>query len=513
MRGDLAVQPIIGIDGGEGLQGTVFLGGEVGIGDDPKGDPKAEQENQEENRNGEVDFLIHRLPLEDIVEEGTEGTADHVGHGHGQRQAHENGAEDGQAGAIDLQLGIEASGIRGGGHHRHGQERQCAEQLVAHGGRGQSRRSHAHHTTHDGEGLGEVGVVEDHPADADQDQGPDVTQHAGGGGSFKPLEQESLFQGQDDEVEHTPQDEVPGCTVPKSREEPDHAHVEELAGKSLSVAAQGDVDVLAEPGGQGDVPPSPEVGDGGGQVGVVEVFQELKAQHATQADGHVGVAREIEVDVQGVGQHQEPGGQHRGLGGVDRAQVGVNGGQGVAQEDLLGKSYGKAAHARGELVYRVGTGDELIVHVPIADDGARDELGEQGHVGAKGDVASLGVSGASVQVDGVGHDLEGVEADADGEGQPFDGLQHSRQRGDHRQVLNDEIGVLEEHQHAQIETDRQDQPKFRLLGGDFPIFSNGEAREIRHRHREKHDHDVGGLAKAVEDQAQKEQHKIPYLQG
>ena len=51
------------------------------------------------------------------------------------------------------------------------------------------------------------------------------------------------------------------------------------------------------------MPSSPEIRDGGGQVGVVEVLQKLKAQHATQADGHVGVAREIEVDVQGVGQH------------------------------------------------------------------------------------------------------------------------------------------------------------------------------------------------------------------
>ena len=74
----------------------------------------------------------------------------------------------------------------------------------------------------------------------------------------------------------------------------------------------------------------------------------------------------------------------------------------------------------------MGAGDELVVHVPIADDGARNELGEQRHVCSEGDIASLGVGGASVQINGVGHDLEGVEADTNGEGQPLDGLQYPR---------------------------------------------------------------------------------------
>ena len=43
------------------------------------------------------------------------------------------------------------------------------------------------------------------------------------------------------------------------------------------------------------------------------------------------------------------------------------------------------------------TADELVVHVAVADDGARDELGEQGHVSAEGDVAPLGVGLAPVK--------------------------------------------------------------------------------------------------------------------
>ena len=69
-----------------------------------------------------------------------------------------------------LRLGQQSRGVRGGGHHRNHQQGQAAEQLVAHRRRGEAHRTHAEHTAHDGEGLGEVRVVEDHPADADEEE-------------------------------------------------------------------------------------------------------------------------------------------------------------------------------------------------------------------------------------------------------------------------------------------------------------------------------------------------------
>ena len=216
--------------------------------------------------------------------------------------------------------------------------------------------------------------------------------------------------------------------------------------------------------------------------------------------------------MEGIGEHHEPGGEGGGLGSVDRTEVGVEGGQGVAQQDLFGKAHGEAGHTRGELVHRVGTGDELVIHIPIADDGARYELGEEGDVSAEGNVASLGVGASAVEVDGIGHDLEGVEADADGEGQPVDGLDDSRQRRDEREIFQNEIGVLEEHQHAQVEADRQDQPEFGLFGVALPIFTDGKAREVGYGDGEEHDQNVGRLSEAVKDQAQQKQSQIPSLQ-
>ena len=195
LRGDLAVQPALGTDGGEGLQGTVFLGGEVGVGNDPEGDPEAEQKHEEQGRDGDVDLFVHRHPLEDIVEEGAEGTADHVGHRHHKSQTNEKGTKEGQAGALSLNLGEEPRRVGGGGDDRYRQKRQGAQQLVANRGRGESHRSDAHHTAHNGKGLGQVGVVEDHPSHADQEKSPYVTQRTSGGGSFKPLEEEGFLKG------------------------------------------------------------------------------------------------------------------------------------------------------------------------------------------------------------------------------------------------------------------------------------------------------------------------------
>ena len=39
-----------------------------------------------------------------------------------------------------------------------------------------------------------------------------------------------------------------------------------------------------------------------GQVGVVKVLQKVKAEHPPQTDGHVAVAGEVKIDLQGIGQ-------------------------------------------------------------------------------------------------------------------------------------------------------------------------------------------------------------------
>ena len=48
------------------------------------------------------------------------------------------------------------------------------------------------------------------------------------------------------------------------------------------------------------MPPAPEFGDGGRLVRGVEVLGKAEAQQQGDADRHVGIAREIAVDLQGI---------------------------------------------------------------------------------------------------------------------------------------------------------------------------------------------------------------------
>ena len=60
--------------------------------------------------------------------------------------------------------------------------------------------------------------------------------------------------------------------MPKPGTEKHDGLMEGRAPAPLAVAAQGDVQVVPEPAGQGDVPTPPEFLDGGADIGVVEIF-------------------------------------------------------------------------------------------------------------------------------------------------------------------------------------------------------------------------------------------------
>ena len=86
-----------------------------------------------------------------------------------------------------------------------------------------------------------------------------------------------------------------------------------------------ELNVCCEPGGEGDVPSSPEFRDVAGEVGRFEVGHELDAKEFGGADGDVAVAGEIAVDLEG----KVDGSKHEGgtsvLGVVRENVVGIDG--------------------------------------------------------------------------------------------------------------------------------------------------------------------------------------------
>ncbi len=67
-------------------------------------------------------------------------------------------------------------------------------------------------------------------------------------------------------MKDTPENEVLACAVPQAAKQHNKPEVEVLAGFAFAVAAEGNVNVFAKPGGKGDVLASPEFGDAAGEV-------------------------------------------------------------------------------------------------------------------------------------------------------------------------------------------------------------------------------------------------------
>ena len=54
------------------------------------------------------------------------------------------------------------------------------------------------------------------------------------------------------------------------------------------------------------MPPPPKLRGGAGEIGVVEVLQEVEAEHPPEADRHVGIAGEVEINLERIGQRCAP---------------------------------------------------------------------------------------------------------------------------------------------------------------------------------------------------------------
>ena len=108
-------------------------------------------------------------------------------------------------------------------------------------------------------------------------------------------------------MEGTPDDEGPCSAVPESAEEHGKGQVDVGAGGAFLVATERDVEVVAEPCGEGDVPALPEVGEADGSVGVAEVVLNGETEAEGDTDGAGGVAREVAEDLAGESEGANPG--------------------------------------------------------------------------------------------------------------------------------------------------------------------------------------------------------------
>ena len=163
------------------------------------------------------------------------------------------------------------------------------------------------------------------------------------------------------------------------------------------------------------MPSAPELPDGLGHIGVVEIFHEVKAEHFPQADGHIRVAGKIIINLKGVEKNSEPGQPRPRQAFIGKGEHIVHhGGKGIGKDHLFSQAIGKPLDAVGHALGRDAPSLQLGVNLIVFHNRPGDELGEKANVERQIQGILLHPDGPPVHVHHIGQGLEGVEGNADG---------------------------------------------------------------------------------------------------
>ena len=242
------------------------------------------------------------------------------------------------------------------------------------------------------------------------------------------------------------------------------------------------------------MPTTPKFGGGERLVGAVEVLRQAETHQEGDADGDVGVAGEVGVNLQRVREQGDKVFKSREQ--ERRVENAVNeiGGEVVAQDNLLGKSVqnpedGDAKGAAGQKVLAVKLRNELVG----ANDRACDQLREEREVETEIENVLDGRNLAAVNVDTVADRLEGEERNTYGQDDGvYEGIRAKQlvagggeeivdvelDTGKVVKGVQEEVGILIVAEYKQVNNNDDDHPEllFPMLFGALNPFADKEVR-------------------------------------
>ncbi len=210
----------------------------------------------------------------------------------------------------------------------------------------------------------------------------------------------------------TPDQEGVGGAMPQGAQHKDDHQVAVGLGGAVAVAAKRDIDVVAEEARQRHMPALPELGDRARGVGAVEIAREAETHHARHADGHIGIAGKIEVDLERIANRAQPRRIGRKdsvgpVGGVD------HGAERIGDQELLRQADDEDHHAPVDVLaaQRTLMRLQLFAHFSKAHHWPGDQVREQEDINGEAGQLGLGLDGAGKDVQLVGQEMEDVEGD------------------------------------------------------------------------------------------------------
>ena len=209
-----------------------------------------------------------------------------------------------------------------------------------------------------------------------------------------------------------PHYEVPRGSMPQAAENHGHKLIKIHAPTAATVAPHRNIEVVAKPGGEGDVPTAPKVGDTVGLVGGAEVGGNLEAHPEGDTNGDVAVAREVAIELQGIAIDTHEifkSGVKRGVveDAVDKVLSDIVGDDGLLEESHHDEPQTCAKH----LARHNERLPELGQEGAGTKDGARKQSGKEGDKKGQVEQVTGGAHLAAIDVDDVAQRLEGEEGD------------------------------------------------------------------------------------------------------
>ncbi len=307
-------------------------------------------------------------------------------------------------------------------------------------------------------------------------------------------------------VPGAPRRERPVGAVPEAAQDHGGHQVEAPARGRAAVAPERDVEVVAQPERQRHVPAAPEVARRHRLVRAVEVLGQLDPEQPPEADRHVGVAAEVEVDLERVAEQAEP--RARGVeAGGQRQQRVDQVAEAVRDQHLLAEPHAEEEDALPPARVDAGPGDarELRDELVVARERARHQVREEAHEAGEAHEVALGGGLAAPDVDDVRQRLEGVEADAGREHdlEPAEGPRGALEPQRDQPLLHGadhQARVLEVGEHAQVARERdREEPAARPRPA---LARDPDRHPVVHHGGEQHGHDEPPVARErVEDHA------------
>ena len=290
----------------------------------------------------------------------------------------------------------------------------------------------------------------------------------------------------------------PAGAVPDAAQQENEDQVRVHAGSALPVPAKGNVYILAEKTAQCDVPPSPEFDDIDRLIGGVEVYRDFHSKHPRQPAGHITVAAEVKIELDGIKENEKQA-VHRGKG----RNVGISPvhrqTEGIRHQHFFHHTEGEQVDTRGEFLrirFLLPDLRELRQHLALADNGPGNQLGKKGNekrVVKKGAVFHL----AAVGIHHEANLLEGEKADSQRKQNP---LQHEGGSKDRVHVFHKKVIIFEIEQDRQIARHTQNHHRPAPSGTFFLHKLHPSENRIVEQNAACHDQQIAGIEITVKPQ-------------